>query len=117
LKWAIRTFQPYKSPDPDGIQPILLQSQLATPITNILISSLALGHIPTAWSIAKVVFIPKARKKDITDPKSFRPIIGSDIVFAKNVGKASGCQHLKLHIQSRSFRHSQSMPIHFQKSW
>jgi len=75
--WAIGTFQPYKSPGPDGIQPILLQralNQLAVPIRKILISSLALGHIPTAWSLAKVVFIPKAGKKDITDPKSFRPI-------------------------------------------
>jgi len=74
LRWASCTFQPYKSPRPDGIQPILLQraiSQLATPIRKILISSPALGHIPTAWSIAKVVFIPKAGKKDITDPKSF----------------------------------------------
>jgi len=49
-------------------------SHLAGPIRKILISSLASGHIPTAWSIAKVVFIPKAGKKDITDPKSFRPI-------------------------------------------
>jgi len=39
-----------------------------------MISSLALGYIPSAWSRARVVFIPKIGKKDITNPKSFRPI-------------------------------------------
>jgi len=67
LRWAFGTFQPYKSPVPDGIQPILLQralSQLEATIRKILISSLALGHIRTAWSIVTLVFIPKAGKKD-----------------------------------------------------
>jgi len=39
-----------------------------------MISSLAVGYVPTAWSGAWVVYIPKARKKDPRpNPKSFRP--------------------------------------------
>jgi len=75
-------------PGPDGIQPILLQralSQLATPIRKILISSLALVHIPTAWGIAKVVFIPKAGKMDITDPNSLRPISLTSFLLKKKL--------------------------------
>jgi len=77
LKWAIGTFQPYKSPGLDGISPAFLQqgqSKLLPILRKVMISSLALGHIPNAWSRARVVFIPKTGKKDITHPKSFRPI-------------------------------------------
>jgi len=75
--WAIGTFQPYKSPGLDGISPAFLQqgqAKLLPILRKVLISSLALGYIPSAWSRARVVFIPKTGKKDITNPKSFRPI-------------------------------------------
>jgi len=77
LKWAIGTFQPYKSPGLDGISPVYLQQgqgKLLSILRKVMISSLALGHIPSAWSRARVVFIPKTGKRDITHPKSFRPI-------------------------------------------
>ncbi|KAL7735175.1 hypothetical protein ACLKA6_014891 [Drosophila palustris] len=77
LQWAIGTFQPYKSPGLDMILPSFLQQGqdiLLPMLRKIMISSLALGYIPNAWRRARVVFIPKAGKKDITSPKSFRPI-------------------------------------------
>jgi len=89
LRWAIGKFQPYKSPGPDGIQPILLQralSQLPAPIRKILISSLALGHIPTAWSIAEVVF--KLERK--TSETSFRPFSLTSFLL-KTLEKHSAC--------------------------
>jgi len=73
LKWAIGTFQPYKSPGLDGISPAFLkqgQSKLLPILRKVMISSLALGHIPNAWSRARVVFIPKTGKKDITSDPS-----------------------------------------------
>lgn len=75
--WAISNLQPYKSPGIDGIIPILLQKGLqvlTTHLIGIFRSSLAMGYIPIPWRRAKVVFIPKAGKKDTNDPKSYRPI-------------------------------------------
>ena len=77
VKWAIKSFQPYKSAGIDGIFPILLQKgigNLLPFLVNIFRSSLALGYIPEKWRRAKVTFLPKAGKKDCTSPKAFRPI-------------------------------------------
>ena len=49
LKWAVFSFQPYKSPDIDGIMPIMLQQSfelLAGKLLMLLRASLALGYIP-----------------------------------------------------------------------
>jgi ribonuclease HI len=77
VKWAIGSFSPYKSPGLDGIFPCLLQKAptvLMGYLLDIFRSSLATGLIPEAWKSARVVFMPKAGKKDSTHPKSFRPI-------------------------------------------
>lgn len=77
IEWAISTFQPFKSPGVDGIFPVLLQKgakELIPFLLNIFRGSLALGYIPEKWRRAKIIFIPKLGKKDITNPKSFRPI-------------------------------------------
>jgi len=76
LKWAIFTFQPYKSPGMDGIMPIMLQrgfELLAGKILMLLRASLALGYIPVSWRHNRVVFIPKPGKP-LTQAKSLRPI-------------------------------------------
>lgn len=77
LKWAIKTFKPYKSAGLDGIFPALLQwgiDCLLPWLAEIYRASLALGHIPVAWREVKVIFIPKPGKTDYTQPKSYRPI-------------------------------------------
>lgn len=77
VKWAIISFEPYKSPGPDGIFPALLQQ--AGPIAinllkDIFRACLLLEHVPINWRTAKVVFIPKAGKIQHSSPKDYRPI-------------------------------------------
>ncbi|XP_037930493.1 uncharacterized protein LOC119665301, partial [Teleopsis dalmanni] len=63
IKWAIDSFSPYKSPGPDGILPIMLQS-LGDVAVNwlyaIFCSCFSLNHVPSGWRQVRVVFIPKA---------------------------------------------------------
>lgn len=44
------------------------------PLTRTLKACLALGYTPSAWKLAKVVFIPKAGKTSYSSAKDFRPI-------------------------------------------
>jgi len=65
LKWALFSFQPYKSPGIDGIMPIMLQQGfevLAGKLLMLLRASLLLGYIPVSWTHTRVVFIPKPGK-------------------------------------------------------
>jgi hypothetical protein len=76
LKWAVFSFQPYKSPGMDGIMPIMLQQGfelLGGKLLMLLRASLALGYIPMSWRHTRVVFIPKPGKP-LTQAKSLRPI-------------------------------------------
>jgi hypothetical protein len=66
LKWAVFSFQTYKSPGMDGIM-------LAGKLLMLLRASLALGYIPMSWRHTRVVFIPKPGKP-LTQAKSLRPI-------------------------------------------
>jgi len=62
LKWAVFSFQPYKSPGIDGIMAIMLQQGfelLASKLLLLLRASLALGYIPISWRHIRVVFISK----------------------------------------------------------
>jgi hypothetical protein len=61
FKWALFSFQPYKSPSIDGIMPIMLQQGfelLAGKLMMLLRASLALGYTPMSWRHIRVVFIP-----------------------------------------------------------
>jgi hypothetical protein len=76
LKWAVFSFQPYKSPGIDGIMPIMLQQGFelfAGKLLMLLRASLALGYIPMSWRHIRVVFIPKPGKL-LSQLKSLRPI-------------------------------------------
>jgi hypothetical protein len=76
LKWAVLSFQPYKSPGIDGITPIMLQQGfelLAGKRLMLLRASLALGYIPMSWRHTRVVFLPKPGKP-LCQAKSLRPI-------------------------------------------
>lgn len=77
LKWAIGRFKPFKSAGDDGIFPALLKESgeiLLEPLREVLLGSLALGHIPTKWEKVKVTFIPKPGKPSHVVAKDFRPI-------------------------------------------
>lgn len=77
IKWAIKSFKPFKSPGRDGIFPALLQQgndMLASPLCTLLRASLAIGYLPDIWREVQVVFIPKPGKETYTQAKSFRPI-------------------------------------------
>ena len=77
VRWALKSFSPYKSPGPDGIYPALLQRAGETvigPLVRLARASLTLGHVPEAWRSTRVVYIPKAGKNGYTSPKDFRPI-------------------------------------------
>lgn len=77
IRWAVDSLGPFKSPGHDGIRPICLQKgiEVLLPLLcKLYRANLALGHVPSAWSCSRVVFIPKPGKARYTDPKSFRPI-------------------------------------------
>ena len=77
VAWAIQSFEPYKSPGPDGIYPKLLQEGLDSClgiITGVLRGSIAVGYIPARWKETRVVFIPKPGKNSYAEAGNFRPI-------------------------------------------
>lgn len=55
-------------------------------LVKVFRASLAFGHIPEQWTNVKVIFIPKAGKKDYSQPKSFRPISLTSFLL-KTMGK------------------------------
>jgi hypothetical protein len=76
LKWAVFSFQPYKSPGIDGIMPIMLQQGFSLLVSKLLTSlraSMALGYIPMSWRHIRVVFISKPGKS-MSQAKSLWPI-------------------------------------------
>ena len=77
INWALSSFEPMKSPGPDGILPIFLQKSdgvVMSELISLFRASFTMGHIPVNWRNVKVMFIPKPGKKDKTLPKAFRPI-------------------------------------------
>jgi hypothetical protein len=76
LKWAVFSFQPYKSQGIDGIMSIMLQQGFELPVGKLLMllrASLALGYIATSWRHIRLVFTPKPGKP-LSQVKSLRPI-------------------------------------------
>lgn len=77
VKWAINSFEPYKTPGPDGIFPKMLQEgckSILGFITGILRGCVAIGYVPNIWKQTRVSFIPKPGKKSYFTVKDFRPI-------------------------------------------
>ena len=76
VRWALKSFNPFKSPGPDGIYPILLQ-RAGDPIIGSLVrlarASLTLGYVPKAWKGARVIFMPKASKNGLKITADFEP--------------------------------------------
>jgi hypothetical protein len=67
LKWAVYSFQPYKSPGMDGIMPNMLQQGFE------LLAGILLKLLPMSWRNIRVVFVPKPGKT-LNQAKFLRPI-------------------------------------------
>lgn len=77
VKWAIDSFDRFKSPGADGIFPALLQEggeDLVRHLACTFRACLALRYVPKAWREVTIVFIPKPGKTSYDQAKSFRPI-------------------------------------------
>jgi hypothetical protein len=76
IRWALGTFNPFKSAVTDGITPALLQQgeeHVIPHLCHIFRACMAYGFIPTAWRQVKAMFIPKPGKLDYTEAKAYRP--------------------------------------------
>lgn len=77
IRWALGSFQPFKSAGSDKLFPALLQHSVDTilhPLHEIFSASLVYGYIPRAWQQVKVIFIPKPGRATYDEAKSHRPI-------------------------------------------
>ena len=77
IRWALQSFKPFKATGVDEVYPIMLQKaddQLLDLLDVIFQACLRLGAIPTQWTKAKVVFIPKPGRLNHATVKDFRPI-------------------------------------------
>ena len=77
VKWAVKTFDRYKSPEVNMIYTAFLiegLDHIIGTLVSILRKFKATGHTPLQWKNVRVVFIPKLGKKSYSDAKDFRPI-------------------------------------------
>lgn len=77
IRWALDSFDGYKSPGADGIFPALLQQggeDLVRHLNYTFRSCMALRYVPMAWREVIIVFIPKPGKASYDQAKAFRPI-------------------------------------------
>ena len=77
ISWAIDSFKPFKSPEPDGIFPTQLQhtiSYILAWLKAIFAGCLKIKYIPQCSRNVNVVFIPKAGKASDVTQKDFRPL-------------------------------------------
>lgn len=100
---VVNNFSKYKSPGPDKIYPIMLQSVLHIIIKDLkemFMFSLSTGYIPPIWLDINVVFIPKPGKNKYDNAKSFRPISLMSFVIKTIEGLV--CIHLQSIIDNLS---------------
>lgn len=74
---AIWRMHPSKAPGQDGMTAGMLRKAwpvLGNSLTNLFEKCLQEAIFPQIWRVAKLVIIPKSGKKDMSDPKTFRPI-------------------------------------------
>jgi hypothetical protein len=80
IRWALGTFEPFKSPGTDGTVAVLLQQGAEHIVSHpchtfrAFRACMAYGFIPSAWRQVKVTFIPKPGKLDYTEAKAYCPI-------------------------------------------
>lgn len=84
VKWAIKSFKPFKSPGIDQILPVLIiesRDILIPTLVKLLQASLAHGYIPKTWQEVKVIFIPKPGKSTYSVADAYRPISLTSILL------------------------------------
>lgn len=69
MRWAIKTFQSFKTPAVNGILLVLLQKE------QFRRSSLELGYIPEDWTRTNITFMPKVGKKRILDIRNLKNLL------------------------------------------
>ena len=77
VKWAIRSFEPFKAPGIDKIYPVILQrglEQILDRLVRLFRACLRLAYVPASWQQVRVVFIPKPGRPAYDQAKAFRPI-------------------------------------------
>jgi len=77
VKSAIWITSPSKAPGADGITAGMLRKAwpvIGEEITDLFSRCLEETTFPQPWKQAKLVVIPKTGKKDMSSPKSYRPI-------------------------------------------
>ena len=106
-----------KTPGPDGITNRILKNlpgETLFLISQIYIACLTKRHIPKIWAVSKAVFIPKPDKPDRGDPKAYRPICLSNVLFKVfekhilNYLEAEKIYPHKLSHRQHGFRHNKS---------
>jgi len=84
VRESLRSFGDNKAPGPDGLKPLVLKElgpATISRLTELYRATIRLGHVPKAWSDAKVIFPPKDGKKDYAETRSFRPITLSNFIL------------------------------------
>jgi ribonuclease HI/retron-type reverse transcriptase len=84
IREAVGRFSPYKTAGLDGFKPVVLQHLPLTCITRLGVlfkASLELAYVPQHWRSSRVIFIPKAGKKDYAHVRSWRPISLMSFMF------------------------------------
>jgi len=77
VKAAIWRMSPLKAPGSDGISAAILRKAwpiIGDDITRLFDRCIREANFPKEWRTAKLVVIPKPGKKDMSNPKSYRPI-------------------------------------------
>jgi len=72
VEWNTDSFAPYKSPERDGIFPVLLQEgqEVVVPyLVRIFRACLSTGYVPTVWRQVKVVFTLKPGRNSYSGPR------------------------------------------------
>jgi hypothetical protein len=76
IRWALGTFQPFKSAGTEEIVLALLQhgvEHLVLYLCCKIRAYLAYGYISVAWRQVGVTFTPKPRKSDYTEANAYHP--------------------------------------------
>jgi hypothetical protein len=107
IKAAFSSQTPFGSPGVDGLFPALIQwalDSLASPLTNLFQSCMAIAYFPDAWKKGQLLTIPKPNHPDKTSYKSQRPITLLPII-GKGFEKVLLERFLFLSPQTRNWFH------------
>ena len=80
----ISTLKVNKAPGPDEVTAKMLKNfpkKVILFLINIYKHIIQFSFVPKQWCESKAIFIPKSNKPNKTDPKSFRPICLSNVMF------------------------------------